>query len=198
MTDGLLVSVDGRHPDSLQYFPATPDDLMEGRPLVVLINGMTSGGASIVAAALQDAGRAVVLGSASNGHGTIQTVLGLPNGGQIALTWARYYASSGYAIAGRGVLPDLCTAGSEVGSDQVLRRLRRGTLPIDKRIQRRSIDHRNEKAIEAFRAVCPPSYDVTDVDLDLAKRLLKDPMLYRLALGLSQSVELYKPSGRID
>ncbi len=198
VTDGLLVSVDGRHPDSLQYFPATPDDLMEGRPLVVLINGMTSGGASIVAAALQDAGRAVVLGSASNGHGTIQTVLGLPNGGQIALTWARYYASSGYAIAGRGVLPDLCTAGSDVGSDEVLGRLRRGTLPIDKRIQRRSIDHRNEKAIEAFRAVCPPSYEVPDVDLDLARRLLKDPALYRLALGFSQSVELRKRSGRAD
>ncbi len=187
ITEGLLVSVDGRHPDSLQYFPATPNDLLEGRPLVVLINGMTSGGASIVAAALQDAGRAVVLGSASNGHGTIQTVLRLPNGGQIALTWALYYASSGYAIAGRGVLPDLCTAGHGVNSDAVLGRLRRGDLPIDKWTQRRSIDYRDEKAVTAFRAVCPPSYDVPDVDLDLAKRLLKDPMLYRLALGLSQT-----------
>ncbi len=190
VTDGLLVSVDGRHPDSLQYFAATPDDLLDGRPLVVLINGMTSGGASIVAAALQDSGRAVVLGSASSGHGTIQTVLRLPNGGQIALTWALYYASSGYAIAGRGVLPDLCTAGPGVDSDSVLQRLRRGSLPIDKWTQRRSVDYRDEAAVAAFRAVCPPSYDVPDVDLDLAKRLLKEPALYSLALGLSQSAEL--------
>lgn len=198
VTEGLLVSVDGRHPDSLQYFAATPDDLLGGRPLVVLINGMTSGGASIVAAALQDSGRAVVLGSASNGHGTIQTVMALPNGGQIALTWALYYASSGYAIAGRGVLPDLCTAGGGVGSGDVLRRLRRGSLPIDKRIQRRSIDYRNQRAVEALRAVCAPSYDVPEVDLDLAKRLLNDPALYRLALGLSQSVEQRASPGRAD
>ncbi len=188
VTEGLLVSVEGRHPESLQYFEATPEDLLGGRPLVVLINGMTSGGASIIASALQDSGRAVVLGSASNGHGTIQTVLGLPNGGQIALTWALYYASSGYAIAGRGVLPDLCTAGG-VESDEVLARLRRGVLPIDKRTQRRSVDHRNERAVQAFRSICPASYEVPDVDLDLAKRLLNDPLLYRLALGLSQSVE---------
>ncbi len=189
VTDGLLVSVDGRHPDSLQYFAATPEDLLDGRPLVVLINGMTSGGASIVAAALQDSGRAVVVGSASNGHGTIQTVLRLPNGGQIALTWALYYASSGYAIAGRGVLPDLCTTGSGADSEQVLARLRRGSLPIDKWTQRRSVDYRDEAAVAAFRAVCPPSYDVPDVDLDLAMRLLHDPSLYSLGLGLSQSAE---------
>lgn len=198
VTDGLLVSVDGRHPDSLQYFAATPDDLLDGRPLVVLINGMTSGGASIVAAALQDSGRAVVLGSASNGHGTIQTVLRLPNGGQIALTWALYYASSGYAIAGRGVLPDLCTAGRDVDSEEVLGRLRRGRLPIDKWTQRRSIDYRDEAAVAAFRSVCPPSYDVPKVDLNLAIRLLNDPMLFRLALGLSQSAEQRLPSGRRD
>ena len=195
VTDGLLVSVDGRHPDSLQYFAATPNDLLDGRPLVVLINGMTSGGASIVAAALQDSGRAVILGSASNSHGTIQTVLRLPNGGQIALTWALYYAASGYAIAGRGVLPDLCTAGHD-DSDQVLVRLRRGALPIDKWTQRRTIDYRDESAVHAFRAVCPPSYDVPEVDLNLAIRLLTDPALYRLALGLSQSVELQAPSDR--
>ena len=198
VTDGLLVSVDGRHPDSLQYFAATPYDLLDGRPVVVLINGMTSGGASIVAAAIQESGRGVVLGSASSGHGTIQTLLSLPNGGQIALTWALYYASSGYAIAGRGVLPDLCTTGEGVGSEDVLRRLRRGALPIDKRTQRRFIDYRDKTAAAALRAVCPANFDLPDVDLELAERLLRDPTLYSLARGLSQSVELPLSRGRED
>src|SRR3546814_2914791 len=68
----------------------------------------------IVAAALQDSGRAVLVGSSSFGKGTVQTVLPMPNSGEFILTWARFHAPSGYALHRRGVLPDICTTGEVV------------------------------------------------------------------------------------
>ena len=78
--------------------------------MVVLINGGSASAAEIVAAALQDAGRAVVIGSSSYGKGSVQTVLRLPNNGELILTWARLMAPSGYPLNRHGVIPTICTA----------------------------------------------------------------------------------------
>ncbi len=180
--EGLLASVDGRHPDSLQYFNAEPDDRLGGAPLVVLINGETAAGASIVAAALQDRQRAVVVGSVSSGYGTIQTVLRTPNDGEITLTWALSYAPSGYALDGRGVLPDICTAEMGLAVDEIAARLHAGSLPIDRRRQQSKVDRKDRGAMESLRALCPAHDRRPEIDLEVAKRLLNDPTLFSLVL----------------
>ncbi|MCH8925134.1 MAG: S41 family peptidase [Proteobacteria bacterium] len=180
---GRIVSTHGRHPDSHQYFDADADDLAKDRPVVVLVNGNSASASEIVAAALQDSGRAVVIGSGSFGKGTVQTVLRLPNEGELTLTWARFHAPSGYALNGRGVLPDICTTGDDLSAEDVLERLREGTLPFDRTTQRRDIDPDDTAAIKAFRAMCPARQSDPQLDIEVARRLIEDPVLFARALG---------------
>jgi len=109
---GRIISTRGRHRDSLQVFDATPGDISEGAPIAVLVNGYSASAAEILAAALQDRGRAVIIGSTSYGKGTVQTVLRMPNDGELILTWARLHAPSGYGMHGLGIVPTICTSGS--------------------------------------------------------------------------------------
>ena len=78
--------------------------------MVVLVNGNSASAAEIVAAALQDRGRAAVVGTTSYGKGTVQTVMRLPNEGELILTWSRLLAPSGYTWNEQGVMPNICTA----------------------------------------------------------------------------------------
>jgi len=182
--DGRIVSTHGRHPDSHQYFDAKSDDLAKQRPVVVLVNGNSASAAEIVAAALQDSGRAVVIGSGSFGKGTVQTVLRLPNEGELTLTWARFHAPSGYALNRRGVIPDICTTGTpDQTADDVLDRLIDGSLPIDRGIQHRDIDQNDEASIAALRAYCPTRQNEAEIDIEVALRLLERPDLFARALG---------------
>ncbi len=182
--DGRIVSTHGRHPDSHQYFDADPDDLARRRPVVVLVNGNSASASEIVAAALQDSGRAVVIGSGSFGKGTVQTVLRLPNEGELTLTWARFHAPSGYALNGRGVIPDICTTGiPSQTADDVLGRLIAGGLPIDRSTQNRDVEQGDEAGIAALRAICPSRQSDAEIDLEVALRLLDRPDLFARALG---------------
>lgn len=183
---GLIAETHGRHWDSHQKFSADPWQRLQGRPLVLLINGSTSGAAEIVAAALQDHGRAVLIGSASNGSGAIQTVLSLPNKAKIKLTWAMLRAPNGYPLYGRGVLPDICTTDGPTAIEQVLDRLRAGRLPLAAAVRQRPVDPRSDEQIEALRAHCPPRDGEDDIDLAVARRLLQDPELFERALGNRQ------------
>ncbi|SOD89767.1 carboxyl-terminal processing protease [Caenispirillum bisanense] len=110
LTDGPIVSTRGRHPESRQAYAAREDDVAAGLPVVVLVDGRSASSAEIVTAALQDRGRAVVVGTTSYGKGTVQTVVRLPNDGELTLTWSRFHSPSGYALHGLGVMPALCTA----------------------------------------------------------------------------------------
>ncbi len=181
---GRIVSTHGRHPDSHQYFDADPDDLARHRPVVVLVNGNSASASEIVAAAMQDSRRAVVIGSGSFGKGTVQTVLRLPNEGELTLTWARFHAPSGYALNHRGVIPDICTTGmSDPTADEVLDRLIDGSLPIDRDTQHRDIDPDDEAGLAALRAYCPARQTDAGIDLEVALRLLERPDLFARALG---------------
>ncbi|MFQ5772911.1 MAG: S41 family peptidase [Kiloniellaceae bacterium] len=186
VTGGRIVSTHGRHPDSHQYFDAEPDDVAKHKPVVVLVNGNSASASEIVAAALQDAGRAVVVGTSSFGKGTVQTVLRLPNEGELTLTWARFHAPSGYGLNGRGVMPDICTAGDMASAEEVLERLRRGLLPVDRATVRKELDPVDGAAIDSFRAACPPGRGEPDVDLEVARRLLENPALFARALGAEE------------
>lgn len=109
--EGQIISTRGRHRDSIQYYEADSEQVAAGVPLAILIDGKSASAAEIVAAALQDRGRAVVIGTVSYGKGTVQTVLRLPNDGEVTLTWSRLIAPSGYALHQLGVLPAVCTSG---------------------------------------------------------------------------------------
>ncbi|WP_404379572.1 S41 family peptidase [Caenispirillum salinarum] len=108
---GPIVSTRGRHPGSMQSYTAGPGDLLKGRPLVVLVDGRSASSSEILAAALKDSGRAMLVGTNSYGKGTVQTIVRLPNQGELKLTWSRFHSPAGYAIQGLGVMPSLCLSG---------------------------------------------------------------------------------------
>ncbi|MDX1402094.1 MAG: S41 family peptidase [Kiloniellales bacterium] len=182
VSEGRIVTTRGRHPDSHQYFEADSDDLIADLPLVVLMNGGSASAAEIVASALQDSGRAVVVGSVSFGKGTVQTLLRLPNQGELTLTWARFHAPSGYTLNRRGVLPDICTSGEDLELESLLAEVRTGTALIDRDLRGLDISDGDENAVKDLRAICPSREDRPDIDLEVAKRILTDPALYARAL----------------
>jgi carboxyl-terminal processing protease len=104
---GEIVSTRGRKPDDVQRYNAHPGDITNGLPIVVLIDGGTASASEIVAGALQDHHRAVILGTRSFGKGSVQTIIPLPGAGAMRLTTARYYTPSGRSIQGHGIDPDI-------------------------------------------------------------------------------------------
>ncbi|MAM87586.1 MAG: peptidase S41 [unclassified Hahellaceae] len=107
LEDGLIVYTDGRIRSSKLRFNATPGDILEGVPVVVLINGGSASASEIVAGALQDNRRAIILGTDTFGKGSVQTVLQLDDTHGLKLTTARYYTPSGRSIQALGIEPDI-------------------------------------------------------------------------------------------
>ncbi|MFM8989344.1 MAG: S41 family peptidase, partial [Alphaproteobacteria bacterium] len=104
---GEIVSTRGRRNDEAQRYNAKPGDLLNGLPIVVLINGGSASASEIVAGALQDHRRAILLGTRSFGKGSVQTIIPMGNQGAIRLTTARYYTPSGRSIQAQGIDPDI-------------------------------------------------------------------------------------------
>jgi carboxyl-terminal processing protease len=103
---GTIVSADGRLPDARLRIVATPGDLLAGAPIAMLVNGNSASAAEILAAALRQNNRALLLGARTYGKGTVQTVMPLSDGRALKLTTARYYTPAGDSINGIGIAPD--------------------------------------------------------------------------------------------
>ncbi|MBI3710697.1 MAG: PDZ domain-containing protein [Proteobacteria bacterium] len=188
LAEGQIVSTRGRHRASGQVNEASRGDIGESIPLVLLVNGASASAAEIVAAALQDHGRAIVIGSATFGKGSVQTIIGMPNDGELVLTWARFHAPSGYPLQDLGIMPTICTSGAPDDAPKLLDAVRHGSITSAAAFADwRRADHADTARIKQLRAQCAPETKERASDLQLARELLADRTLYSVAL---QSVQV--------
>jgi carboxyl-terminal processing protease len=167
----------GRVPDSAQSFAAPDDGKPETLPMAVLVNGGSASSSEIVAAALQDAGRAVVIGTSSFGKGTVQTVFRTSNDGELTVTWAYLITPRGYRLDHHGVVPTVCTTGLADEPSAIAEHLAAAPGPLG--TPREELD---EAGWQELRSSCPPRRGEREVDEAVAAHLLSRPALYRAAL----------------
>ena len=171
---GEIVSTRGRDPADGERFNATPGDMADGKPMVVLINGGSASASEIVSGALQDHRRAIVVGTKSFGKGSVQTVVPLRGDGAMRLTTARYYTPSGRSIQSLGVMPDIVVnqpvRPEEPAEEEETSAAQRPQSEADLRgsIENDSMTEDERKLLEEERAQIEETAALRDEDYQLA------------------------------
>lgn len=169
LNEGMIVYTDGRESDSKLRYDATDGDVLNGAPLVVLVNGGSASASEIVAGAMQDHGRGVVLGSKTFGKGSVQTIQDLPAGGAVKLTTSRYYTPNGRSIQALGIEPDIQTKpGSWVRPDQ-----EDDFTPLSESSLRGSLTNEGEESSDTTTSETEDNLVYDDYQLFEALNLLK-------------------------
>ncbi len=180
---GVVATTSGRDPQSDRVWRSGASAHADDVPIVVLVDGDTASAAEILAAALSDRGRAVVVGSSTLGKGLVQTIAPLPNGGEVFVTWSRVLAPLGWPLQNLGVLPQVCTSLGREMTDRQLTLLQAGENPMRDALAR----HRAARApvplaaILAIRSACPAAEGSGD-DMAAARFLIDRPAAYATAL----------------
>jgi carboxyl-terminal processing protease len=180
---GIVVRTAGRNPAASQTWRSKPGELAPGLPVVVLVDGRTASAAEILAAALADRGRAVVVGSSTFGKGLVQAFTRLPGGGELFVTWSRVLAPRDWPLQSLGVLPQVCTSLGVRAVEHQLGALNDGTQPMEAALRRERDLRPPVPPAEAvaIRSACPAAVG-QDLDLEVAHFLIKNPAAYAAAL----------------
>lgn len=180
---GEIVSTRGRHDEDTKRDNATPGDLADGLPMIVLINGGSASASEIVAGALQDHKRGLLIGTKSFGKGSVQTVIPLPGHGAMRLTTARYYTPSGRSIQATGIEPDVVIEQGKLESYEYKRfgeENLKGALDKKKKPAKKDDDETKEETSDSS------SEDAEDYQLMRAFDMLKGLSLYKDSLQANQ------------
>lgn len=180
---GVVAVTRGRDPAADRVWRSADGQIDADRPLIVLVDGRTASAAEILAAALADRGRAVVVGSSTMGKGLVQTITRLPDGGELVLTWSRVLAPRGWPIQGLGVLPQLCTSRGQSEAEGQIAALAGRVPPMSAALARARAARVPVPPAEvvAIRDACPAA-EGTGLDLRAAHQLIADPAAYATAL----------------
>ena len=180
---GVIAFTAGRDPAADHVWRSGGRELGQDMPVVVVVDGRTASAAEVLAAALADRGRAVVVGSSTLGKGLVQTIAPLPDGGELFVTWSRVLAPRLWPIQGLGVLPQVCSSlGLEALRTQ-LAALALGEQPMERAIlaQRAARAPLPPAQVLALRAPCPAA-EGRDFDMEAARVLIDNPAAYAAAL----------------
>jgi carboxyl-terminal processing protease len=186
---GEIVSTRGRRPKDTLREMGTPGDRFAGKPIVILINGGTASASEIVAGALQDRNRALLLGTKSFGKGSVQTVIPLQNGlqGALRLTTAKYYTPSGRSIQSLGIEPDILMPvvypGQEEPSTRPAEKDLPGALAAEGAEPEKPVAEGETPAVEPIKCPLKEDGDPVDCQLNRALEILADTTIYRQALA---------------
>ncbi|CAI9119917.1 S41 family peptidase [Brytella acorum] len=180
---GVAVITKGRDPQANHVWAVRGGDMTKGAPIAIMVDGRTASAAEILAAALADHRRAVVIGSATLGKGLVQTIGQMPDGGELFVTWSRVLAPLGWPLQGLGVMPQICTSRGSADTDRQLRALRGGTSSEAATVKasRAARYPLSVANILDIRRDCPAALG-TDADLDAAFALLNSKEAYRAAV----------------
>ncbi len=172
LDQGEIVSTRSRDPDDSERFNASAGDMLEGKPIVVLINGGSASASEIVAGALQDHRRAIVVGTRSFGKGSVQTVMPLRGDGAMRLTTSRYYTPSGRSIQALGVSPDIVVEQprrrAAVEDDESVRPQGRSEADLRGRLDNDSISDEEQRQLEDERRRAEETARLREEDYQLA------------------------------
>tara|TARA_A100000171_G_C2129923_1_gene146020 strand:- start:880 stop:2211 length:1332 start_codon:yes stop_codon:yes gene_type:complete len=172
LSQGEIVSIRGRNTDQKRSFMAQKKDITVGIPLVVLINGGSASASEILAGALQDHKRALIVGTKSFGKGSVQTVIPMTNGGAIKITTARYYTPSGRSIQKTGIIPDI-EIEQQVDIKSINEASRYRESDLKGALGQKSKESEGDRAAKREKKTDSVLRDVTDYQLQQALNILR-------------------------
>jgi carboxyl-terminal processing protease len=173
---GLIVSMEGRREDQKMKFYAHPQGTIARYPLIVLVNGGSASASEIVAGAIQDHGRGILVGTQTFGKGSVQTIFPMKDGSGLRLTTARYFTPNGRSIQAKGILPDVIVKPALPEEEKIVPPPKPPALPAEKDLERHLIDNKEKEKTKKE---------------EVKEKKPSDPQLER-ALELLKSWEIFK------